>query len=230
MLNLSLLVGSLRYSSWSMRAWLALQQTGARFATELLPLMTTPDWRKQLAAKSPTGRVPVLVVDGTAISETLAICEWAAEQYPEARLWPEDRLTRALARAMSSEMATGFMAIRSQLSCHDHARVPGFRPNEATTAELERLWNMWGTALEHSGGPFLMGEFGIVDCMYLPMVSRLRTYGIELPEHARQYSDALWSQPSVVALQKIAADHPAIAEYDEHIRGLGGDLKAGAPR
>lgn len=222
--ELELVVASLRYSSWSVRAWLALTHAGARFATRTVGLLTDPDWKQQILAVSPAGKFPVLLVDGVAIHESLAICEWANERFPEARLWPEDPMQRARARAVSTEMAAGFDRIRQNLPMNDHARVPSFEPDEETRGQIERLFGSWRDCLNASGGPYLFGGFGIADCMYLPMASRLRTYGISLTDAAASYCEALWSHPAVRAWAEAARSAPAIPAYDEYVRELGGDL------
>src|SRR5689334_9706740 len=123
--RLRLSVLSLRYSSWSMRAWLALRHAGAEFVTETAAEIDPTEYARSgdaLAARrklgSVTGQFPVLHVDDTAIHESLAICEWANEAYPDAHLWPADSLARARARAISCEMSSGFANIRNHLSCH----------------------------------------------------------------------------------------------------------------
>lgn len=225
--ELLLIVGSLRYSSWSIRAWLALTHGGAAFSTKTMPLLTGERWKEKLLIESPTGKVPVLVVNGQTIYESLAICEWANERFPEAQLWPADGMARARARSASLEMATGFVQIREHLSCHDRARVPGYVPDAGTLAEIERVQRLWDDCLQASGGPYLFGRFSIADCMYVPMASRFRTYGIALGRSAADYTDALWAQPSVQAWQREARKAPAIPPHDDYVVSLGGNPEAG---
>jgi glutathione S-transferase len=225
--GLVLVVGSLRYSSWSMRAWLALTHAGASFSTKTMPLLTGEGWKQNLLSESPTGKVPVLVVGGQRIHESLAICEWANERFPEAQLWPVDAMARARARSVSLEMATGFGQIREHLSCHDRARVPRFVPDTNTLAEIQRVQQLWDDCLQASGGPYLFGHFSIADCMYVPMTSRFRTYNIALGSPAAEYAAALWAQPAVQAWQREAKQAPAIPHWDAYILSLGGDPEAG---
>jgi glutathione S-transferase len=222
--ELELVVASLRYSSWSVRAWLALTHAGARFDTKTIGLLTEADWKEQILAYSPAGKFPVLLVDDVVIHESLAICEWANERFPDAGLWPEDPMQRARARAVSAEMATGFESIRENLPMNHHARVPSFGPDEETRGQIEHLFELWRECLSVSGGPYLFGGFTIADCMYLPMASRLRTYGISLTNSAASYCQALWSHPTVRAWTEAARSAPAIPVYDEYVRGLGGVL------
>ena len=175
---------------------------------------------------SVTGCFPVLGIGDTPIHESLAICEWAAEAYPGAGLWPDAALARAQARAVSCEMATNFSAIRSELSCHLLGRVPGFRPSPAAEQEIGRVFELWQECLQRSSGPFLFGDFGIADCMYYPMLTRFITYGIELPQALTPYTSALEQVPAVRQLWTLARRAPRLGVYDDYLRSLGGDPDA----
>lgn len=242
--SLRLVVISLRYSSWSMRPWLALSHAGASFKTDtatpdLARQMLTPAGEDAALAKfaedelkvrrqigSVTGLFPVLYVDGQPIHESLAICEWVNETYPEARLWPDDAMDRAQARAISCEMATSFLNMRTQMSCHLFGRVSHFTPNAATRRDIERVHEIWRGALERSGGPFLFGRFSIADAMFFPVRTRFRTYGVPLPDDLAGYASALDALPAVRALHALARTSPVIPAYDEYLRGFGGDPTA----
>lgn len=230
--KLKLTVLSLRYSSWSMRPWLVLYHTGAPFETETvaLPHMARQSETTSLAQRRAMGSVrglfPVLRVDGKPIHESLAICEYVADAFPEAQLWPAEPLHRAAARAISSEMVSGFTAMRNELSCHLFGRVPSFTPTEAARADIERVFEIWNEKLEESGGPFLFGRFSIADAMYFPVLTRFRTYTVELPASLRPYADALNAHPSVRALIAVASAAPRIPVYDDYLRRFGGDPDA----
>jgi len=234
-----LIVLSLRYSSWSMRPWLALTAAGADFDTITVEIpeigvhrsedgAALADLRRQqLAARrrlgSVTGLFPVLEVDGTQIHESLAICEWAAERYPEAELWPADAMQRARARSLCCEMMTGFTALRTQMSCHVFARVADFRPDPSTQVDIDRVFEIWRTCLDGSGGPFLGGAFGILDCFYFPVLTRFRTYGIPLDPTLEAFAAGLEAHPAVTAWRSVARGAPALPAYDAMIRERGGD-------
>lgn len=230
--TLRLSVLSLRYSSWSMRPWLALRHAGADFVTETaevdLSKRDPSDEKRATRRKlgSVTGLFPVLHVDDTAIHESLAICEWVNEAFPDAMLWPSDPLARARARSLSCEMLTGFSNIRAHLSCHLFGRVRDMKIDAATAGELARLFELWDDALARSGGPYLFGRFSIADCMYYPMRTRLRSYGIEVPRGLEPYTAAVDATPAVRALVDIARGAPRIPPYDEYLRSVGGDPDA----
>jgi glutathione S-transferase len=233
MSNLKLTVLSLRYSSWSMRPWLALYHAGAPFETETvaLPHMSRQAEATPLVDRRKLGSVrglfPVLRVDGTPIHESLAICEYVADAFPDAHLWPAEPLQRAAARAICSEMVSGFSNMRNELSCHLFGRVQPFEPTAAAIADIERVFEIWNEKLDSSGGPFLFGRFTIADAMYFPVLTRFRTYGIKLPSTLLPYAAALETQPAVRALVAVASSAPRIPIYDDYLRRFGGDPDGG---
>ena len=212
-----------------MRPWLALCHTGAPFETETvtLPHMARESETTSLAQRRAMGSVrglfPVLRVDATPIHESLAICEYVAEAFPDARLWPAEPLQRAAARAICCEMVSGFSSMRNELWCHLFGRVPSFSPSEAARSDIERVLEIWKEKLEASGGPFLFGRFSIADAMYFPVLTRFRTYGVELPGSLERYGEAMEAHPAVRALLAIASTAPHIPVYDDYLRRFGGD-------
>lgn len=233
MLHLTVL--SLKYSSWSIRPWLALRMAGADFSWETVELddmgaapldagQAAGQLSKRRNLGSVTGLFPVLRVDDVALHESLAICEWVAEAYPDAGLWPEAALDRARARSFSCEMVSGFSNLRQKMGCNVFARVPDFLPDAATGVEIDRVFEIWRQSLESSGGPFLFGGAGIADCMYFPVLTRFRTYGVELDSDIEGYAVAIENHPAVADWRQAAHQAPPIASYDAGIRALGGTV------
>lgn len=199
-------IGNKNYSSWSMRPWLALKWGGIPFEENLIPLGGEGYGRseiREVRAVSPSGRVPALHVGDTVIYESLAICEWAAEQTP--LLWPADPIVRAEARSVSCEMHAGFVALRTAMSCNIRRRVDK-QPewNRETRADLERLFELWGGLRARYGGDgqFLFGQRSIADAMYAPVCTRLRTYAVDAPEVAQAYCAAIFADPAFKEWEK----------------------------
>lgn len=211
---LTLVGANLNYSSWTMRAWLALHYAGLPFRFHDVGLRTKEGWKDRIFAFSGAGKVPILVDGPSSVHESLAICETVAERAPEKKLWPDDAAKRARGRAISCEMTSGFGAIRSELTCNVRARSKTPALSDAARAEIARVFDIWSASLDSEGGPFLLGDFSIADCMYMPVVTRFRTYGVALPVAAARYSEAIFAHPSVRELLALGADQPAIAEYD----------------
>ncbi len=203
---LHLYVGSKRYSSWSLRPYLALAQSGLPFECTTI-LLDRESTKSELAKVTPTGKVPVLHHEGSVIWDSLAICEFVNELAPGAQLWPADRMARAKARSISAEMHSAFAALRQHMSMD----IGGSRPtptDPAALAEAGRVQQIWSEALAASGGPFLFGAFTIADAMYAPVTTRFVTYGVTVDRASRAYIDAVAALPSMQQWAADAASEP----------------------
>ena len=198
----TLVVGTRQWSSWSLRAYLALCVTGQPFEQVLVSLRDagTSD---ALGKVSESGRVPVLRInrrdDVVMVWDSLAICETIAERHPQAGLWPDDWAIRAWARSITAEMHSGFPDLRTQLAL-EFSKIlplPDLRP--ATSHQIARVLSIWEAALAQHGrcGGFLFGRFSIADCMYAPVVSRFTTYGVPVSPCVRKYMDRIWALPAM---------------------------------
>jgi glutathione S-transferase len=218
---LTLVGGNLNYSSWTLRPWLALQYAGLPFRFFDVGLKTKPDYKDTILSFSGAGKVPVLVDGSLSVHESLAICEYVAELAPQAQLWPNDVKLRARGRAISCEMLSSFAALRSSCPVNLRGRGVTREVNEGARKDIERVLSIWEASLTSSpsGGPFLLGQFSIADCMYFPVATRFRTYGVKLPEFAQRYSEALFTLPCVQELERLAQGTVAIAEYDAALAG-----------
>jgi glutathione S-transferase len=212
----TLYIGNKNYSSWSLRPWLALRWAGIAFDEVLLPLGGDGYGRGRIPAiraVSPTGRVPVLVVDGVAIADSLAICEWAAEVNPS--LLPTDRLERARCRSTISEMHSSFSALRRDLSMNLRRRTRGHPWPADTADDIARMFESWHDALHRSGGPWLFGTRTLADAFYAPVVTRFRSYGVELPDACAAYSATLLADPGFRSWEEAALLEPWVIESTE---------------
>jgi len=181
---MELVIGDKAWSTWSMRPWLVLKHAGAEFGEKRVPLRQGPATEAAIAPLSPSGRVPALIDGDLVIWDSLAICEYAAERFPKAGLWPEDPAARALARAAVCEMHSGFSSLRGECPMDLHATPKVAELSEATHKDLRRIAKLWNTLLGRFGGPWLAGrDWGIVDAYYTPVATRLRTYGVRLSDH-----------------------------------------------
>ncbi|HVN39998.1 MAG TPA: glutathione S-transferase family protein [Myxococcota bacterium] len=212
----TLVIGNYRYSSWSLRAWIALRMAGIDFVVERIALYQ-PDSKARILKHSAAGTVPILKHGGLVLSESLAICEYAAELAPQARLWPADRDTRALARSVATEMHGGFPAVRQTLPMNfgrTSKRTPAL--GDDARAQVARIESLWTGCRQRSGreGPFLFGHFTVADAMYAPVVSRFHTYCVRLAPGAQAYADAIWKLPAMKEWGAEAAREPGGASAD----------------
>lgn len=203
--ELEIVIGDMNLSSWSLRPWLALRATGYPFRERKIRLDRV-DTKEKLRAASPTGRVPVLVDGALVIWESLAICEALAEWFPAAKLWPADAGARAYARSVAYEMHGGFAELRRELPMNLRARISR-EPSAGARADIERVAGLWGECRARfaAGGPYLFGEFSIADCMYAPVVTRFRTYGVKLDAVGEAYIAAMLARPDMRAWYAGAA-------------------------
>jgi glutathione S-transferase len=223
---MQLYIGNKNYSSWSMRPWVALRQFGIPFEEVMLrfdDLAPTSPFKTQLARITPAGTVPVLVDDGFAVWDTLAIGEYLAEKFPQHALWPREPKRRARARCLCAEMHAGFVALRNACPMNIEVSMPeiGQRvmaEDAAVRADLARLTTAWGEALAESGGPFLFGEFSLADAYFAPVASRIKSYALPLPPAAANWVERLWATPAVQAWVADALEEKQFVAFDEPYR------------
>jgi len=186
------------YSSWSMRPWLALRANDIAFDEIFIPLYTGDADKKRILGFTQSGKVPALIDGDVTVWDSLAIIEYAAERFPEARLWPEDRALRAHARSISAEMHSGFMALRNECGMNLHRPVGAVALSADARANVERIQQIWIECRERYGrlGPFLFGAFGGADAMFAPVVHRFRSYAIPVEAEVQAYMNTMMSLPA----------------------------------
>jgi len=213
MAGLFLLIGNKNYSSWSLRPWLALRQSGIAFEEAVIPL-DQPDTQPRIREYSPSGRVPFLRHGDIEVWESLAICEYLAEAFPGAGLWPADVAARAHARAIASEMHAGFAALRHHLPMDVRAYCPEKNRAAKVPEEVARIEAIWCDARRRHGGEgsFLFGRFSIADAMFAPVASRFRTYGVKLEPTAQAYVDTIMSLPAMAEWIQAAKQEPWVID------------------
>lgn len=216
---LTLYIGNRNYSSWSMRPWLLMRQLGIGFEERRLELFTD-EFRREIARVSPAGRVPVLVADGFAVWDSLAIAEYLAEVHPQLGVWPSDLRARARARSVCAEMHSGFSALRQQMPMNIEARLPGFGWNLQVQADIDRIDAMWsGLRAEHAAlGPFLFGRFGAADAFFAPVITRFDTYAVTLSPACEAYRQAMHALPAMHEWIAAAREERSFLAADEPYR------------
>ncbi len=210
-----LYIGNRRYSSWSMRGWLAVQLAGLDVEEVLIPF-TRPGPTAAISAVSPTGLVPCLLHRGALMWESLAICEYCAEQ--ASGLWPVDPIARAQARSVSAEIHAGFRALREAMWMNLGADFAGHGRTPAVLADIARIERLWAEARARFGGPFLFGPaFGVADAMFAPVVARFLTWRPELGGGSLDYCAAVREHRLVAEWYDAAAREPQswlLADYE----------------
>ena len=213
----TLVIGNYNYSTWSLRPWLLLAESGIEFNVERIPL-DLPDTRQQIMAASPAGRVPVLKLGDETIWDSLAIAETIAERWPEKRLWPDDAADRAQARAVSAEMHSGFATLRNEMPMNCRAMGRHVKMSEALACDIERIRDIFAECADRNDGNdggWLFGRFSVADAMFAPVVLRFRTYGVELPERASRYPERLLKSEAMQRWLLAAESETEVIEQEE---------------
>ncbi|HSW19218.1 MAG TPA: glutathione S-transferase family protein [Ramlibacter sp.] len=225
---LKLFIGNKNYSSWSMRPWVLLRQAGIPFE-EVMVRFDSFDkdsrFKATMAQVSPVGRVPVLVDDGFAVWDSLAICEYAAERFASHKLWPREAKARARARSLCAEMHGGFGALRNHCAMNIEASLPEvgerlWREQADVRADVERIVAMWTDSLAvHAGGAgMLFGDFSIADAFFAPVCMRIRSYALPVPDHIHAYIERVCALPGVKEwIEGALAEHDFVP-FDEPYR------------
>jgi glutathione S-transferase len=204
---LHLIIGDKRYSSWSLRPWLVLEMTGAPFTDEVIRL-NQPDTRQKILQYSPTGKVPALQSEHGTIIDSLAICEYLVERFPDAELWPRDIAARAQARSACAQMHSGFMSLRSNMPMDLRQDQPLEVISVDTQNDIDRIFELWSEcrAAAVESGPFLFGKPSIADAFFAPVAVRLRTYHVDLPAEASAYVDTIYQWPAFKRWQQAGLE------------------------
>ena len=223
---LKLFIGNKNYSSWSMRPWVLLKQAGIPFE-EVMVRFDSFDgdsvFKDTLRSITPVGRVPVLVDDGFAIWDTLAIAEYAAEKFPEKQLWPQQAKARARARSVCAEMHSGFTGLRGNCPMNIEASLPQagaivWRDKPEVRADVQRIVAMWTELLEQHKGPMLFGEFSIADAYFAPVCMRIKNYALPVPGHITDYIRRVCALPGVKSWIEEAQAEKTFVDFDEPYR------------
>lgn len=211
-----LVIGNKNYSSWSLRPWLFLRHHDIAFEEVRLAL-DSEEFRTRIGDLSPSGRVPVLHDGEVVVWDSLAILEYLAERHPQAHGWPQDPGSRALARSASAEMHSGFPDLRGELPMNCSRRGPLPPIGAGARRDIDRVQALWRSLrARHAGvGPFLCGHFGIVDCMFAPVVIRFTGYSVPVDGECRAWMDAMLALPAMQEwIDQGRAESERLAKYE----------------
>lgn len=215
MSEITLNIFDYNYSSWSMRAGVVLRLSGLPFHERRFNLDDAT--RQNIGTVSASRLLPALQHGDLQVWDSLAIAEYVAELAPDRPLWPRDAKARAVARSASAEMHSGFSALRGLLTMNIRAHYPRFPRPLDVERNVHRVKELWTQLRERfgSGGDFLCGEFGIVDAMFAPVVTRFRTYDVKLDGVNERYAQAVLSHSAVASwLAEADKDSFHVPAYD----------------
>jgi glutathione S-transferase len=217
---LKIIIGNKTYSTWSLRGWLAVRQSGLPYEEITVP-MFEKDWaaRVEEADIAPSGgKLPVLWDGGIAIWDSLAIIEWLADKTDKALYWPRDDAARAMARSMVAEMHSSYPNLRREYGMNLRKHFPMRDMKEEVRPEIARILDLWekARARHGDGGPYLFGAFGAADILFAPVVTRFNSYSIPVPRFAADYIEAMLDHPWMREWMEAAQKESWIIEKYEH--------------
>lgn len=211
-----LYIGNKNYSSWSLRAWLGLKVAGIDFEERLVPLMTE-EWDAKAPVFSPSAKVPAYFDGQKTIWEALGILEYIADSRPDTMLWPLDMDVRAIARSVALEMHGGFGPLRTHMPMNCRKSLPGLGRKDGVEKDIVRIGDIFKMCRTQfgQGGDFLFGHFSIADAMYAPVVTRFKTYGVELDPVGNAYMQAVLDLPAMKDWYADARDEEWVIDVSE---------------
>ncbi|RDI22076.1 glutathione S-transferase [Pseudacidovorax intermedius] len=208
-----LTISSKNYGAWALRGWLMCRLAGLDFVEKVIP-PDDPAMKAEMLLLSSSMLVPSLEHRGIRVWDTMAIGEYLHENFPKAGLLPTDAAARAHCRAICGEMHSGFSALRGALPMNIKARFKDFKVWSRAQADIDRIVAIWRECLSTYGGPFLFGDRpGLADAMYAPVVTRFRSYGVELDDLCASYSQQVLELPAMREWMAAALQEPE--EIDE---------------
>ena len=221
---LKLIIGNKAYSSWSLRGWLAVRQSGLPFEEVVVPLYDA-EWDKRREGDEfapSSGKVPILWDGDSVVWDSLAIVEYLADKVGRDRFWPADDGARAMARSMAAEMHSSFPALRRKHAMNIRQAFPPKQPDADVIGDLTRIMELWAQARARygGGGDFLFGDFSAADIMYAPVCTRIVTYSLPIARFAGSYIEAVLRHPFMQDWIAAAQEEEWVIEQFEQPAGV----------
>jgi len=217
---LDIIIGNKAYSSWSLRGWLAVKQSGLPYKELVVSIYDDawPERRAQLDLAVSNGKIPTLWDGEIAVWDSLAIVDYLNDVTGNSRFWPEDRIARGFARSIAAEMHSSYVPLRKACPMNVRKVFPAQTPSAAVQENLTRIFALWTEARTRFGadGPFLFGEFGAADIMFAPVIFRIHGYSLPVEGIARAYVEAMLGHPWMVEWVEGALAESWVLDQYEH--------------
>ncbi len=208
-MSLQLWIANKNYSSWSLRPWFLLKALNIPFDEQLATFVPGGSSYEKFLRFSPSGLVPCLVTADTTVWDSLAICEYIAEDYPH--VWPQEKTARAWARSAAAEMHSGFTTLRRECPLNCSESRPAAEMTPELQKECQRLDKIWCEGLTRFGGPWLAGKnISAADAFYVPVALRARTYQLPFSAVAQAWIDRILAHPAIIEWCEAAAKEEKI--------------------
>jgi len=184
-------------SPYAMSVYVALREKGLDFETVLVDLDQGQNQAQDYARLSLTRRVPTLVHDDLALTESSAITEYLEDLFPETAIYPRDPVLRARARQVQAWVRSDLMPIREERSTvvvfYGVKNGPLSEAGQAAAGKLIAAVEAWLP----EGAEYLCGEWSIADVDLAVMLNRLILNGDAVPQRLQDYAARQWQRASV---------------------------------
>ena len=221
---MKLYIGNKTYSSWSMRPWVLMRACGLDFEEIWVPFdgfEAHHSFKKAMASLHPAATVPALAAEGQVFGDSLAIVEYLHEAYPQAGIWPVDRMARAKGRLLAAVMHSGYAALRGHCPMNigaDLSEVGSelYAAHDDLRADIVRL--EMNLVPHLSDGRYLCGDFSAADAFYAPVMSRIESYRLPLSAPLAAYQARLLAHPAVRDWYEGALAENIFLDFEEPYR------------
>lgn len=215
MSEFTLIIGNKNYSSWSLRVWLWMKHLGIEF-DEIVVLLNKIETDETLSTYFSSNKVPVLIHRQLQLWDSLAICEYLAELYPERGLIA-DLQARAIMRAFCAEMHSSFANLRHELPMNCRRAPSPVTMSDACQADIERIQDLWEHApgFSDGDGDYLFGSFSMADAMFAPVVFRFHRYAVPVRERTSRYAELMLKHPAMLQWVADANAEKDVIESEE---------------
>ncbi|MEQ5184647.1 glutathione S-transferase family protein [Providencia rettgeri] len=205
----TLWIANKNYSSWSLRPWILLKALQIPFEENICFFENGKSSHEKFSRFSPSGLVPCLIDGDKTIWDSLAICEYVAEDFPQ--VWPTEKSARAWARCASAEMHAGFTALRQQCPMNVTRNEALTEISHELQGNLNRIQQLWQEGFDKFEGPWLAGKhFTAVDAFFAPVAFRIQSYQLKVNEHAQQWIERIIALPAMQEWKRAAEIEPSI--------------------
>ena len=209
--KLKLYLGADYVSAFAMSAFVALKEKQLSFELVTLDLKARDNYLESYRDLSLTCKIPVLVHEGFALSESSAIAEYLEELVPDSkRIYPQDIKQRARARQLQAWLRSDLLVVRRErpfdLVYFGKKDTP---LSDDALAAVDRLFFVADRLLEE-GAEHLFGDWSIADTDLAIMLNRLVANGDPVPARLAAYVQRQWDRDSVRAWMDLERKAPAI--------------------
>jgi maleylpyruvate isomerase len=170
-------------STASYRVRIALNLKGLAYENVFHHLRRGEQNAPEYRALNPQGLLPALETEGSVITQSLAICEYLEEKYPQPPILPSDPIERARVRAFADAIACDIHPIQN-LKILDRLRALGVEEAAVTgwarTTIAEGL-TACDTLIADRRTPFCFGDApSLADICLVPQLVNARRFGVDL--------------------------------------------------